>query len=274
MEIRHQRVNGYEMAYVETGSGDPLVLVHGSLCDFRYWPLQARDLAADYRVISVSLRHYYPERWDGSGDDFSPDQHAKDVAAFIDALDAGPVHLLGHSRGGYVALQVARRHPGRVRKLILADPAGDLDEGIRPPGVDPDAGRIDPALLTDCVSLLRRGDVDGALQHFVDTVHGPGTWAASGEKFRDGARDNAYTLLGQIHDRREPLTADMLARLRMPTLLIGGERSPQPFPALLDALEHHLPDTRRVTIGDATHGMNLERPEAFNDAVRQFLAQH
>jgi len=273
VEIETTRVNGYDMAYVAAGGGAPLLLVHGSLCDFRYWPLQARALATDYRVISVSLRHYYPERWDGSGDDFTPEQHAEDVAALIDALDTGPVHLLGHSRGGYVALQVARRYPQRLRTLILADPAGDLDTTIRPPNADPDAARVDPALLTDCVALLRRGDVDAALQHFVDAVHGPGTWAASGEKFRDGARDNAHTLLGQIHERREPFTAGMLAALDVPTLLIGGELSPQPFPVLLEALERHLPDARRVIIEGATHGMNLERPEAFNDAVRAFLAE-
>lgn len=268
MEISHVRVNDYDLAYVEAGAGDPLILIHGSLCDLRYWPLQARAFADRYRVISLSLRHYYPERWDGRGPGFQPNRQAADVAAFIERRALGPVHLLGHSRGGYVALQVARHHPALVASLILADPGGDLDPAIQ--GADGPVG-IDQSMLQTCVDHLRENDVDAALAHFVDTVHGDGTWAASPEKFRQGARDNAFTLLGQINEHRDPFTAEMLAAIAQPVLLVGGAESPQPFPRILDALEGHLPGAQRVTIGGASHGMNLEQPEAFNDAVRSFL---
>jgi pimeloyl-ACP methyl ester carboxylesterase len=64
-DVKKTRVNGYDMAYVEAGQGEPVVLVHGSLCDYRYWTLQMPAFSAAFRTISVSLRHYYPERWEG-----------------------------------------------------------------------------------------------------------------------------------------------------------------------------------------------------------------
>ncbi|MGA8600383.1 MAG: alpha/beta hydrolase [Beijerinckiaceae bacterium] len=95
------------MAYVEAGQGEPLVLVHGSLCDYRYWTLQMSAFSAAFRTISISLRHYYPERWDGKGDDFNIAQHMRDVVAFIDAMNIAPAHVVGHSRGGHIAFRCA-----------------------------------------------------------------------------------------------------------------------------------------------------------------------
>lgn len=95
------------MAYVEAGQGEPLVLVHGSLCDYRDWTLQMSAFSAAFRTISISLRHYYPESWDGKGDDFNSAQHMRDVVAFIDAMNIAPAHVVGHSRGGHIAFRCA-----------------------------------------------------------------------------------------------------------------------------------------------------------------------
>jgi pimeloyl-ACP methyl ester carboxylesterase len=120
-------VNGYDMAYLEVGEGPPLVCVHGSLCDFRIWSCVLGPLSARHRVIAVSLRHFFPEQWDGSGDSYSIAQHVADVIAFIEQLTAGPVDLMGHSRGGHIAFRVAQQRPDLLRKLILAEPGGELD---------------------------------------------------------------------------------------------------------------------------------------------------
>ena len=84
--VKSVEVNSYEMAYQEAGSGAPLLLVHGSINDYRVWAAQLPEFAKSYRVIAVSLRHYYPERWDGKGSDFSIEQHISDVAVFIRQL--------------------------------------------------------------------------------------------------------------------------------------------------------------------------------------------
>src|SRR5262247_568689 len=80
-----REVNGYPMAYAERGAGVPIVLVHGTNGDYRSFAAQMEPLGARYHAISVSLRHYYPEPWDGEGE-FSARQHVEDVIAFITAL--------------------------------------------------------------------------------------------------------------------------------------------------------------------------------------------
>ena len=64
-------IGGYAMSYTEYGSGAPLVLVHGSLSDSRYWKSQMAPLGRSFRVLAVCLRRYWPEAWDGAGDGFS-----------------------------------------------------------------------------------------------------------------------------------------------------------------------------------------------------------
>ena len=76
-------VNAYDMAYLEVGQGHPLVCVHGTLGDFRTWYSVLGPLTTKHRVIAVSLRHFFPERWDGVGTDYTMAQHVADVIAFI-----------------------------------------------------------------------------------------------------------------------------------------------------------------------------------------------
>jgi len=103
-------VNGYDMAYLEVGQGPPLLCVHGSLCDFRIWSAVLGPLTQKHRVIAVSLRHFFPEHWDGVGDTYSIAQHTAVVIAFIEKLDAWPVDLMGHSRGLDSLTHRVRRH--------------------------------------------------------------------------------------------------------------------------------------------------------------------
>ena len=120
--IKTVEVNGYHMAYQEAGSGIPLVILHMHPSDYRSWDTQVPDFSKEYRTIAVSLRHYYPEKWNGVGEDFSVAQHASDVAAMIKKLNLGKVHLLGASRGGSIAVTVASLYPELIRTLVLPEP--------------------------------------------------------------------------------------------------------------------------------------------------------
>lgn len=266
------RVNGYDVTYVEKGQGIPLLLVHGSLCDYRYWEYQMEPLARVYRVVALSLRRHYPEHWDGKSNDFTARQHMEDIAAFIAALDVGPVHLLGHSRGGNLAFHLARNFPDRVRSLVLADPNGALDETLRPAQASIEATRLDPTVFRMAFDQVQRGNIDEGLGQFVNAVNGPGYWEAMNDRLRQFARDNVWTLAGLLTEKRDPYSRDAASAIMAPTLLIGGEKSPPPCPGIIAALERSLPTVRRVTIPRASHGMNVENPAAFNAAVLDFLA--
>jgi pimeloyl-ACP methyl ester carboxylesterase len=262
-------VNGYALNYAEQGAGEPVVLVHGSLQDQRYWAPQMEPLGARYRVIALSLRHYWPEKWDGVGDDFTIAQHVEDVAAFIRALGAGPVRLVGHSRGGHIAFRLAGAHPELLRQLVLAEPGGELDESL---GGAPPAGK-QAAVFREAAELIRQGRVEEGLSFFADYTGGKGAWAKRPEFRKQIARDNAMTLLGQINEQRKPYSLDAVKLIRTPTLLVGGANTQPHFNAILAALEQQIPGgARRVTVPNATHGMSLENPADFNAAVLAFFA--
>jgi esterase len=265
------RVNGYDMAFAERGTGAPLLLVHGTLCDYRHWTGQMEPFGAHYRTIAVSLRHCWPEKWDGEGDDFTVQQHTRDVASFLAALQAGPVHLLGHSRGGHIAFRVAQNYPYLIRSLVLVEPGGvlaaDLETGL---ATAPPAIALGP-LYTKAAEQIRRGEIDEGLRATIEVLVGPGGWDRTPEPTREMLRDNAATLLGQIKEQRAPFARPDAEAIRAPTLLIAGERSPASFNHILDGLESALSDSRRVVIPNASHASNVDNPKAFEREVLAFL---
>ncbi len=271
--VKTVQVNGYPMAYQETGTGAPLVLVHGALNDYRSWYAQVPAFSRHYRVISISLRHYFPERWNGREGDFLIVEHAADVAAFIKALDVGKVHLLGHSRGGAVALNVAKSHPELVRALILEDASGL--ESLLPE--TPEASRM-AAEMKDLYDQFRKtyaaGESERAAQELIDALGGPGTWAKRTSQQKQLVLDNIGTAAADSGDR--PVTScAQVATFEFPVLLLTGERSPKRYGEMFAAMRACNPSiSAPVVIPRAAHVMNRENPGAFNAAVLEFLAHH
>ena len=274
-EIVHYRVNDYELTCQVAGQGVPLLLVHGSLCDYRYWQGQVGALSARYRVIVPSLRHYFPERWDGEGAGFTTGQHVDDLLALLDQLP-GPVHLVGHSRGGNICLRVALVAPWKLLSLTLADPGGDFaDDVFSKVNID---APVSPGernqFRQHALEMIRAGALEEGLQLFVDTVSGAGVWSRSSRQFRDMATANAMTLVGQVADHPAPISHEQISQVQLPILLVGGARSPEPFPRIIQALQSTLADARSVMIPGASHGMNVIRPASFNRAVLEFVEQY
>ena len=262
-------VNGTDMAYLDVGKGSPLVCVHGSLCDFRIWHAVLGPLSKKHRVIALSLRHFFPEQWDGNGDTYSIAQHVSDVIGFIEKLNIGPVDLMGHSRGGHVSFRVAQRQPDLLRRLILAEPGGELDATLDPdfkPGPSPLAARIATA-----ADKIAAGDVEGGLTFFIDAIEGPGAWARTPAAPKQMLRDNAYTLIGQARDNRPPFSKADAEAVAMPTLFIGGARTKGSLPHVLRTLAANVPNSTTTMIPNTTHPMFEQAPQKFCEIVLEFL---
>jgi pimeloyl-ACP methyl ester carboxylesterase len=269
MQTHH--VNGYDMAYLDIGHGPPLVCVHGSLCDFRIWSAVLGPLTQKHRVIAISLRHFFPEHWDGVGDTYSIAQHVSDVIAFIEKLETGPVDLMGHSRGGHIAFRVAHRRPDLLRRLILAEPGGELDVTLDP-AVKPGAPSPLAARFAAAAEKIAAGDVDGGLAFFMDALEGPGTWQRLPATPKQLLRDNATTLIGQVRDQRPPFSRADAEAIRTPTLFIGGARTKGVLPQVLHTLAAHVKGSKTEMIPGATHPMFEQAPQKYCEIVLQFLA--
>jgi pimeloyl-ACP methyl ester carboxylesterase len=264
------RVNGYDMAYLDVGAGPPLVCVHGSLCDFRIWGSVVGPLTAKHRVIAVSLRHFFPDHWDGTGGTYSIAQHVDDVITFIAQIEPRPVDLMGHSRGGHIAFRVAQQRPDLLRRLILAEPGGELDATLDSdykPGPSPLAARFAAS-----AEKIAAGDIDGGLQYFMDTLEGPGAWQRLPAMAKQLLRDNAMTLLGQVRDQRPPFSKADAESISTPTLFIGGARTKGMLPKVLHTLAAHVRGSRTEIIPGATHPMFEQAPQKYSEIVLNFLA--
>lgn len=268
--VKTATVNGYEMAYAERGSGDPVILVHGAGVDYRYWVGQMEPFSAKHRTIAVSLRRYYPEPWRGEGE-FSLNQQVADLAAFIKQLNAGPVHLVGHSRGGTVALYTTSKIPGMVRTLTFAE------GGTGMPAFSP----TDPVLAERrgianraMTEKLEEGETDAGLEIFVEYVNGPGAWKKTPDATKNYLRANAWTLAAAESDNATwtPFSCEDARRLNVPVLLLQGESSPGNFKATLDKVQACLPRNTRDVIKNSSHSMPRMNPDGFNSAVMSFIA--
>ncbi|MFP5393261.1 MAG: alpha/beta fold hydrolase [Gammaproteobacteria bacterium] len=259
--------SGIHVPYVDSGTGEPVLFVHGSLCDQRYWDSQTSVLAAQFRCIALSLSHYWPLAGEAAEGEFGWRAHVDQLAAFIRTLGGGPVHLVGHSRGAGVAFQLPRHHPQLVRTLTLADPGGPLADDASPT----------PAAVTDglhekVIPLIGAGAIEAALELFVDAVSMPGIWRRSPPGFRAMAMDNASTLPKQLRDPLPAYTRAAAEQVRCPALLIAGAASPPIYRHNVEALSHWLASAQtRIMLG-ASHGMNFTHAAQFNRLLAGFLS--
>ena len=252
-----------------------MVLVHGTLEDYRTWDGQLDAFSNEYRLISCSRRYHYPNEWPKDSTDFSVTIHARDLAAFIKALNLPPVHLIGHSYGAYIALLVARDHPEVIRSLALGEPPVMPLLKTTPEG---------DALLTTAIATsiassgaFKQGNDEEGVRRFVNGVLGEGSYEKLPPLVVKRLIDNVQELKGERTSSRSlypPTTCEDVQKVKAPTLLIDGELSPKVFHRINDILERCLPSVERATIPAASHQMEVENPRAFNETVLAFIAKH
>lgn len=246
--------------YIDQGTGSPVVLVHGSLCDYRYWRWQSSDLSHTHRVIAPSLAGYWPAL---DLANFDARTQATKLLQQLDVLVGtnNSFHIVGHSRGAVVTLLLAELAPTRLKSLTLADPG--LVQSTQAP--------VAP-YLRDACALIDQGQTDAGLALFVDAVNGEGTWRQMVRWFREMVHDNAATLGPQSQEQRYLVDLPALAtKLHCPVLFMGGQHSPTRYAECIQQLMQFFPHAYEVTIAHAAHGMNLANPKAFNQSLLRFL---
>lgn len=121
-QLKQIKLNGAEFHYIDTGKGEPIVFVHGGLEDYTTWLPQIERFSKQYRIIAYSRRYNFPNKNNQPDKSFSPKKEAADLSALVKHLNLGPVHLVGHSYGGLIALNLASQQPKLLRTLTLSEP--------------------------------------------------------------------------------------------------------------------------------------------------------
>jgi pimeloyl-ACP methyl ester carboxylesterase len=268
------RVNGVDLAYIDQGTGAPVVFVHGAWMDLRYWEPQRQAIATQYRFLAYSLRYHGTAPWPDAGQHYSAATHTADLVAFIRQLHTGPVHLVGLSSGGRLVTMVALAHPDLVRSLTLAEPAmAELLEEL------PEAKAVREE-LRQRLELIRTtanaGEAVQAAKLFFEwgNNQGAGAFDRQPEAFRQMILGNARTVALQLSAPRPPaLSRTMLSGVKFPVLVVGGEHSRRHSVLGNEVLVQCIPGSRLVVIPQATHLMSHQNPTAFNEALLHFLVQ-
>lgn len=274
MQTKAATINGVELDYVEHGQGTPVVFLHGLFNDHRQWLPQRDDVGARYRFIAYTQRYHGPRPWSDDGENYSNATHAGDLAEFIRTLDAGPVHVVGRSNGGHIALVMALEHPELVRSLVLAETGGvgnlvsDTPEGKQAIGAFREA-------LAPARQAALAGDSDAATRYFYEAVAGrPGLWETLSEDRRQLMLPNGQMLRLFFSAPRTNISCDQLGQVRAPTLIVKGDRSIPMFQLFSDAVAGCMPGSQTVVIPNSGHSMSQEKPAAFNKALLEFLERN
>jgi len=257
------RVEGLEIAYQRVGTGPPLVFVHGGAEDGRAWQPQLAALADEFTVVA------WDEPGAGSSSDVPVDfglaDYANCLAALIDALALGPAHVAGLSWGGTVVLELYRLHPGLVATLILVDTYAGWKGSLPEEEVHARVAGVREMLAAPA-------------EEFDPTY--PGLWAGDPpaefvpllEQIAADVRPDS--LWNEVRVMAEADQRDLLPHIAVPTLLIWGDLDARSPLDVARQFEEAIADANLVVIPGAGHVSNLEQPEQFNAAVREFCRSH
>ena len=265
VDTGHVAVDGGSLYWEATGSGAPIILIHGGNLDRRMWDAQFDTLRRHYRVIRYDARGFgRSSRAD------RPFRATDDLAALLRAHRISQATLIGLSMGGGIAIDFALAHPDMVNRLVLAAPS--ISGGRWPDDGDTlwlDAGRT---------AFARNDSVGLALAwlgsaYIRTALHVPEVHA----RIRTIITDNAGHLMQRARDQdleREtsPPAADRLAELRMPLLLLVGSADTPMMLAMANHLTNSAPRVQRIDFPGVGHMINLEADAKFNRSVLAFLA--
>ncbi|MFJ2935153.1 alpha/beta fold hydrolase [Streptomyces sp. NPDC087219] len=252
-----------EIHYADKGEGPALLLVHGHPFDHTMWQPQLDHFSRTHRVIAPDLRGYGATPLGAHPDSTDLGVFAEDLTDLLDDLGIHDCVLAGLSMGGQIAMELYRRHPERVRGLVLADtfPAAETDEGKAARNAMADR-------LTAGGAEAMRGYADEVLDRMVAPYN---THAAPHVHRMMCATDPAGAAAALRGRAERPDYRETLTTVPFPALVVVGRDDS--YTPVADAEDMHalLPHSTLAVIEEAAHLPNLERPDAFNAVLEDYL---
>ncbi len=254
-----------ELSYELRGRGERIVLVHASPFVSWYQPLVAR--LPGYATLTYRRHLRRPD-----GATYRPltvEEDAAICARLMDHVGWPVAHVVGHSYGCLVGLQLALATPGRVASVALLEPAArgiSSAEQVR-------------AALQPVFAAYRSGDAAGAVDLFLCHVCGDG-YRPTLERAVPGAFDEALAEADLFFQaemsavQQWAFGADEAARVSQPVLNVLGANSPPRFVEASELVQSWFPLAERFTVPDAGHLLMVENPDAVADGLKDFLSRH
>lgn len=244
------RVNGSSLYYEERGTGEAILGLHGVGSSAVFWEGAAEELAKRGRAIIYDRRgSFRSER----PEPYATDVHeqADDAAALIDALEAAPAILVGRSYGGAVAIDVALRYPDRVRALIQLEGDGGLALS--------EVSRREWAEIEELVYSAAEEDVAKVGAALIGAAFGEEGWEALPEGAKQVFTVNGPAVVAELRGGYPEVTAEQLAGIAVPTLLVGARDSAFDYAELIELVGKAIPSAR-VEWVDGGHAIDPAHP--------------
>ncbi|MBF8185766.1 alpha/beta hydrolase [Nonomuraea sp. K274] len=253
-----------DLFWLDTGTGRPLVFLHGGFTDHSMWDDQIPVLASRYRVIAPDARGH-----GRSANAAEPFRHTDDLAALLRHLDTGPAILVGVSMGASVAVDTALEHPELVSAVVVSG-AGTSE----PYFTDPWTTRTWAAWH----AAMAAGDLDASVEGLMLFAAGPHrTLGDLDPEVVDRLRRMTQGTMSK-HTKDEPDhlipvrdTWDRAAGIDVPVLAVNGALDSPDHIGMAERLAGAVPDGSAISIDGTAHYPNMERPDVFSDILEDFL---
>ncbi len=281
--VQTYQMNGVKLHFLKSGSGNPLIFIPGSISDYRTWTNIHPRFSDQFTCYSLSRRYQFPDSYPIGGDS-SVEVNTSDIAAFIKANHLAPAIIVGHSFGGFVAINLAIQYPELVKCIVAEEPiftpalvrnpknplellgltfrnfkAGKSFARLGMKGIDP------------TFKNLALGDTETAQKTFIDGVTGGKKTPSSLDPLtKEQLKDNIAALAGE-NPFINNIQMNDLKKIKCKVLLLSGTESPFVFQYINEQLHKKILSSKLEIFQGAGHWIHIDQVDKFVNTVSNFL---